>query len=94
VECTDEGIVWLPISDEVITNGVQEIGDNTTDAERTTNRGQNKDCKATFMIYQSIDEVNFDKIYACASSKLVWDTLEKCHTVGSHPLVFGCSLTI
>lgn len=44
---------------EVITNGVQEIGDNATDVERTTNREQNKDCKETFMIYQSIDEVRF-----------------------------------
>ncbi|GAU35215.1 hypothetical protein TSUD_204910 [Trifolium subterraneum] len=41
-----------------------------------------KDCKAIYLIHQSVDEVNFDKISACTTAKQAWETLERCHTGG------------
>ncbi|PNX63345.1 retrovirus-related Pol polyprotein from transposon TNT 1-94, partial [Trifolium pratense] len=68
---------------EVITEGVTALVDNPTEAQRIAHRNiKKKDCKATYLIHQSIDEVNFDKIATCTSAKEAWDTLERCHNGG------------
>jgi hypothetical protein len=69
---------------EVIQNGLETIGDDATKAQRTTFRAnKKKDCKAIYLIHQSVDEVNFDKISTCTSAKEAWETLERCHTGGT-----------
>ncbi|GAU37611.1 hypothetical protein TSUD_365320 [Trifolium subterraneum] len=68
---------------EVIQDGYAVVGDEGTEAQRTLYRAnKKKDCKAIYLIHQSVDEVNFDKISACATAKQAWDTLERCHTGG------------
>ncbi|GAU36409.1 hypothetical protein TSUD_38770 [Trifolium subterraneum] len=66
---------------EVIQNGYAVVGDEGTEAQRTLyHANKKKDCKTIYLTHQSIDEVNFDKIFACATAKQAWDTLERCHT--------------
>jgi hypothetical protein len=68
---------------EVIQNGIEAIGDEATKVQRIAHRAnEKKDCKAMYLIHQSVDEINFDKISTCTSSKEAWETLEKCHTAG------------
>jgi hypothetical protein len=68
---------------EVIQNGYAVVGDEGAEAQRTLYRAnKKKDCKAIYLIHQSVDEMNFDKISACATAKQAWDTLERCHTGG------------
>jgi len=38
-----------------------------------------KDCKALFLIQQSLDEGNFERISKSTSSTEAWDTLAKYH---------------
>ncbi|MCH79762.1 hypothetical protein A2U01_0000518 [Trifolium medium] len=55
---------------EVIQEGVTALADNATEAQRTAHRAnKKKDCKATYLIHQSVDEINFDKIATCTSAK-------------------------
>ncbi|GAU42845.1 hypothetical protein TSUD_387380 [Trifolium subterraneum] len=59
------------------------VGDEGTEAQRTLYRAnKKKDCKSIYLIHQSVDEVNFDKISACTTAKQAWDTLERCHSGG------------
>ncbi|MCI70323.1 F-box protein, partial [Trifolium medium] len=48
---------------DVIQNGYEIVGDEGTEAQRTAYRAnKKKDCKAIYLIHQSVDEINFDKI--------------------------------
>ncbi|GAU50483.1 hypothetical protein TSUD_409690 [Trifolium subterraneum] len=78
-----QAIFGFPEVLEVIQNGYAVVGDEGTEAQRTLYRAnKKKDCKAIYLIHQSVDEVNFDKISACTTAKQAWDTLERCHTGG------------
>ncbi|CAJ2635289.1 unnamed protein product [Trifolium pratense] len=66
---------------EIIQQGYAVVGDEGTAAQRTAYAAnKKKDCKAIYLIHQSVDEVNFDKISTCTTAKQAWDTLERCHT--------------
>ena len=55
---------------EVVTNGVQDLQANATEAQRTTHRDlKKKDCKAMYAIQAAVDATNFDKISHVESSK-------------------------
>lgn len=72
---------------DVVQNGVQELGENPTDAQRATyNSSKKKDCKALFFIHQSLDTANFEKIAAAKSAKEAWDTLENSYKGGAKVL--------
>lgn len=48
---------------EVITNGIPELAENATDAQRVANKeAKKKDCKVAYFIESAIDSANFDKI--------------------------------
>jgi hypothetical protein len=40
-----------------------------------------KDKSALYMLYQTVDEVGFEKITTATITKEVWDTLEKAYKV-------------
>ncbi|XP_019415271.1 PREDICTED: uncharacterized protein LOC109326848 [Lupinus angustifolius] len=65
---------------EVVLNGVQQLGENPTKAQKLEFReAVKKDCKAIFLIHQCVDHSNFDKISEAQTSKEAWETLEKCY---------------
>lgn len=69
---------------DVVQNGVQELGGNPTDEQRTSYNGaKKKDCKALFFISQSLDNANFKKIVDAKSSKEARDTLENSYKGGA-----------
>lgn len=69
---------------DVVQNGVQELGENPTDEQRTAYNGaKKKDCRALFFIHQSLDNANFEKIADVKSSKEAWDTLENSYKGGA-----------
>ncbi|GAU38696.1 hypothetical protein TSUD_54440 [Trifolium subterraneum] len=69
---------------EVVQNGYVIVGEEGTEAQKTLYRtNKKKDCKAIYLIHQSVDEINFDKISTCKTTKEAWDTLERCHTGGT-----------
>jgi hypothetical protein len=68
---------------EVVTNGVQDLEANATEAQRTTHRDlKKKDCKAMYAIQAAVDATNFDKISHAESSKEAWDILVKYYEGG------------
>jgi len=46
---------------------------------RFTKKNKKKDCKATFLIHQCVDEAHFEKIAGAATSQEAWKILEKCN---------------
>ncbi|PNX64477.1 hypothetical protein L195_g054039, partial [Trifolium pratense] len=46
-------------------------------------QNKKKDCKGIYLIHQSVDEINFDKISTCTSSKEACDIMKKCHAEGT-----------
>ncbi|XP_019465355.1 PREDICTED: uncharacterized protein LOC109363549 [Lupinus angustifolius] len=68
---------------DVVQQGVQELDENSTEAEKVEFRDAKKrDCKAIFLIHQCVDHVNFEKISAATSSKEAWEILNKCYSGG------------
>ncbi|XP_019429222.1 PREDICTED: uncharacterized protein LOC109336861 [Lupinus angustifolius] len=64
---------------EIVQNRYQSIGEDATEAQRSTFREcKKRDCKTLFMIHQYVDESNFEKISSAKTTKEVWDNLEKC----------------
>lgn len=62
----------------IVETGVMEPADNAnlTPAQLTELReNRKKDRKALYFIYQSVDEVIFERISASTSAKEAWDTL-------------------
>ncbi|XP_019438863.1 PREDICTED: uncharacterized protein LOC109344554 [Lupinus angustifolius] len=65
---------------EVVLEGVQQLGEDPTEAQKLEFReALKKDCKAIFLIHQCVDHSNFDKISAAQTSKEAWETLERCY---------------
>ncbi|XP_050875317.1 uncharacterized protein LOC127078950 [Lathyrus oleraceus] len=65
---------------EVVTNGVSELAENTTDAQRVANKeAKKKDNKIAFYIQSVVDTTDFDQISYAESAKEVWDILIKYH---------------
>ncbi|XP_019457537.1 PREDICTED: uncharacterized protein LOC109357938 [Lupinus angustifolius] len=65
---------------EVVLEGVQQLGEDPTEAQKLEFREAiKKDCKAIFLIHQCVDHSNFDKISAAQTSKETWKTLERCY---------------
>jgi len=57
---------------------------NATEVQRNAHKDlKKKDCKALFLIQQSLDEGNFERISKSTSSKEAWDILSKYHE-GDH----------
>ncbi|KAK2380654.1 hypothetical protein QL285_068331 [Trifolium repens] len=55
---------------EVVTNGLQDLPANATEAQRTTHKDlKKKDCKAMYVIQAAVDSSNFDKISHAETSK-------------------------
>ncbi|PNX73884.1 F-box protein [Trifolium pratense] len=68
---------------EIVQNGYEELGANSTEAQRETYRdAKKKDCKALFYIQQNVDSQHFEKIAKATKSKEAWDILEGYHTGG------------
>ena len=67
---------WL----EIMQNGVTYLATNATEVQRNVHKDlKKKDCKALFLIQQSLDEGNFERISKSTSSKEAWDILAKYH---------------
>lgn len=68
---------------EVVKNRYQELGDDPDDAQQATYKdSKKKDCKALFLIHQSVDPGHFEKIASAKTLKEAWDILVKCHEGG------------
>ena len=68
---------------EVVTNGVPAVGEDSTDALRTTHKdAKKKDCKAVFYIQSAVDVTNFDRIAHAKSTNEAWDILVKYYEGG------------
>lgn len=65
---------------EIVQNGVDELAANATEVQRNAHKElKKKDCKALFLIQQSLDEGNFERISKSLSSKEAWDILSNYH---------------
>lgn len=65
---------------EVIKNDVTPLVQNATEAQQTTYKEEKKkDYKALFLIHQSVDGENFEKVGDCDFSKQAWEILEKAY---------------
>ena len=61
-------------------NGVGDLAVNATEFQRNAYKDPKKnDCKALFLIQQSLDEGNFERILKSVISKEAWDILSKYH---------------
>lgn len=50
---------------------------DATDAQRATYKEiKKKECKSLFLIHQSVDDTNFDRISTAATFAQAWDILE------------------
>lgn len=66
---------------EIVQEGYEELGENPTEAQRTTFKDAKKrDCMALFYIHQCVDSNNFEKISKAVTSKEAWDILVKYYT--------------
>jgi hypothetical protein len=62
----------------VVENGVTQLPENPTEAQRTEHRAlKKKDFKAIFFIHQCVDLINFQKIENGTYAKECWEILEK-----------------
>jgi len=65
---------------EIVQNGVGDLATNAAEVQRNAHKDlKKKDCKALFLIQQSLDEANFERISKTVSSKEAWDILSKYH---------------
>nr|KYP33866.1 hypothetical protein KK1_045246 [Cajanus cajan] len=64
---------------EIVEEGYPTLIKDSTDAQKAFHReNKRKDCKATFLIHQCVDEAHFEKIAGAATSQEAWKILEKC----------------
>nr|KYP66838.1 Retrovirus-related Pol polyprotein from transposon TNT 1-94 [Cajanus cajan] len=64
---------------EIVEEGYPTLTKDSTDAQKALYReNKKKDCKATFLIHQCVDEAHFEKIAGAATSQEAWKILEKC----------------
>ena len=65
---------------EIVQNGVGDLAVNATEIQRNAHKDlKNKDSKALFLIQQSLDKGNFERISKSTKSKEAWDVLERYH---------------
>ena len=63
---------------EVVTNGIDELAENATEAQWVLHIDSNKkDYNASFCIQYAVDNENFDRIAHVESVKEAWDILVK-----------------
>ena len=63
---------------EFVEEGYILVGERATDEQKAVDREkEKKDCKALFILQQSVDAANFEKIAMAQTSKEAWDILEK-----------------
>lgn len=68
---------------EMVTNGILEIAENATDAQKVSNNeAKKKDYKVTYCIQSAVDSENFDKISHAESAKETLDILVKYYERG------------
>ncbi|CAH9143229.1 unnamed protein product, partial [Cuscuta epithymum] len=68
---------------EVIEDGIPSLGEHPTEAERRDYReAKKKDCKALFLLHQSVDDSHFQKISSAKTSQEAWKILEQSHSGG------------
>ncbi|XP_014624196.1 uncharacterized protein [Glycine max] len=65
---------------EFVEEGYIPVGERAIDEQKVVGREKEKtDCKALFILHQSVDAANFEKIAMAQTSKEAWDILEKSH---------------
>jgi len=65
---------------EIVQNGYNDLASNATEVQRNAHKElKKKDCKALFLIQQSLNEGNFERILKSTRTKEAWDILEKNH---------------
>jgi len=65
---------------EIVQNGVDDLVVNAIEVQRNAHKElKKKDYKALFLIQQSLDEANFERISKTVSSKEAWDIVSKYH---------------
>ncbi|KHN34314.1 Putative inactive poly [ADP-ribose] polymerase SRO5 [Glycine soja] len=65
---------------EFVEEGYIPVGERATEEQKAADREkEKKDCKALFILHQSVDAANFEKIAMAQTSKEAWDILQKSH---------------
>lgn len=65
---------------EIVEDGYQALSADPTYVQKALHReNEKKDCKATFLIHQCVDETYFEKTAGAATSREAWEILEKCN---------------
>ena len=65
---------------EFVEEGYILVGERETDEQKVVDRKkEKKDCKTLFILHQSVDAANFEKIEMAKTSKEASDILEKSH---------------
>ncbi|XP_028230846.1 uncharacterized protein LOC114411336 [Glycine soja] len=65
---------------EFVEEGYIPVGERARDQQKDVDREkEKKDCKALFILHQSVDAANFEKIAMAQTSKEAWDILQKSH---------------
>ena len=73
-------ILGYPEVTEIVKEGYLTFTEDSTDAQKALhNKNKKKDCKATFLIHQCVDEAHFEKITGAATLREAWKILEKCN---------------
>nr|KYP35974.1 hypothetical protein KK1_042956 [Cajanus cajan] len=63
-----------------IEQSYEHVETSGTEAQKGANReNEKKDCKALFILHQSVDVANFERISKAETSNEAWDILEKVH---------------
>ena len=61
---------------EFVEEGYIPVGERATDEQKAADREkEKKDCKALFILHQSVNVANFEKIAMAQTSKEAWDIL-------------------
>ena len=69
---------------DIVKSGYQDLGENPNDAQTAAYKeAKKKDCKALFLIHQSVDVAHFEKIASAKTAKEAWDRLVKCDEGGA-----------
>jgi len=65
---------------EIVEEGFSALGKAPTDEQKAAYKeNKKKDCRATVLIHQCVDEPHFEKIAGAATSEEAWKILEQCN---------------
>lgn len=65
---------------ELVTNVVEKIGDDATEAQNSVHKVlKKKDCKTQFILHQCVETANIEKIGLASSTKEAWEILQKAY---------------